>query len=179
VRWLLAAAVAGGAVACGGGGTPAGREASPAAPPTSQAEASAAHSPVPHESCTQEMAVPIKAVAWHDMKWKDNGGRGEGNDPHVVLAVPEAGAICGVRLRFTLTTTDGKPAFFQVFWRPRGGNFGEDHQTSAPLASGPAEQTFTAWVDGPIDALRIDPDARPVDFKLGGVALLKPADAHP
>jgi len=134
-----------------------------------------APSPVPHESCTEEVVAPIQAVGWHDMKWKGNGGRGEGNDPHVVLALAEAGAVCGVRLRFTVTTTDGKPAFFQVFWRMRGGAFGEKDQQSAAVPSSAKEQTFTAWIDGTIDAIRVDPDIRPVDFKLSGITLLKPA----
>ncbi len=162
------------AAGCGGGSEPPA-----AAPPSPAAVAAEAPKAAAVGPCTQEVPVAVNAVGWHDMKWKDNHGRGEGPDPHVVLALPNYGGICTVRLRFTLTTPDGKPAFFQVFWRRRGGTFNERDQQSAALNSSPQEQTFIASVNADIDSLRIDPDTKPMEFKLSEMVLSTPAGAAP
>jgi hypothetical protein len=170
--WIIVALA--GTVACGGGTE------EPARQPGSGSPAPAATAAPVTATCaqTRDVPIPLKAAILHDMTWKDDTGHGTGADPQVYFALPDVVRTCAVRLRFSLVTADGKPAFFQVFWKRRGGDFNEKDQEGAAVASG-EEQTFTANVDADIDGLRVDPDFRPVTFKLAEIVLVTPAGQPP
>ena len=160
-------------IACGGGRQPEAQAPSPSASPVGAAEPARAAA----GACTQEVPVPVRAVAFHDVKWQGNGGHGEGNDPHFILSVPNYGAICAVRLRFSVDTHDPQTVFFQVAWG-KGMDFGTRVQ-NFNLSPGAGEQTVTVNVNDEIDTLRVDPATRPVDFKISELVLTTRAGATP
>lgn len=177
MMWAIGIMVAlAGTGGCGGGsGERAALSRTAASAPAVAETARAAVAPCAQ---TQDVTAPVIALGSHDMTWKDDTGHGNGPDPHVVLALP-AGHVCAIRVSFTITTTDGRPAYFQVFWKRRGGEYNEKDQEAGAVASSAQPQTFTVKVDADIDGLRIDPDARPVTFKLSGIVLATPAGAAP
>jgi hypothetical protein len=177
VRILMAGLTLAGAAACGGGGTPETREIAASAKPATTAGSPPAAAG-PGSGCTQEVVVPAHAVATHDMKWKDGVGHGVGTDPHVIFMLPNRVSVCGVRLQFTLTTPDGAPALFQVFWTKGGVEFGKNQQ-NATLNSSAQGQTFTVWINDEIDSLRVDPNTNPVDFKMSEIVILMRPGASP
>lgn len=124
----------------------------------------------------REVPVPIEIVGSNQVAIENGAIRATGEDPYVVLALPEPRFVAGIRLTFTLTNGDGVPASTQVYWRRSGQNDFEESGRNVALTVpvGPAERTETVWTYDEIDGFRIDPDRRPCELRLARVVLLVP-----
>ena len=123
-----------------------------------------------------EEALPANIVLTHQLTWNGTVGRGEGPDPHFVLAVPAPRHVAAVRVRFVLTGPIPSAGWLEVYWR-RSDTTAFDGTRSHRFMLYPSEQerTLVVWVNDTIDQLRIDPDSRPCTFELRELTMLTPA----
>jgi hypothetical protein len=127
---------------------------------------------------THQVLLPVVPIATNQMTWEDGVGKGSGEDPYLVFALPYLQRVHAVRLRYAYENTPG-PASFQFFWRNSGrDDFAEERSVRLALDTGPGEKTITITVNDKIDQVRVDPDEKPCVFKLSEIVLLVP-DASP
>jgi hypothetical protein len=125
-----------------------------------------------------EVSVPINPVFLNEMTWKDGIGRGTGNDPFMVLALPEAQLVYAIRITYAYPeATFFSPISFQVFWkRSDRQEFVEEERTQTQeLRAATQDRTITIWVNDIIDQFRIDPDVKPCVIRIAKIELLVPA----
>jgi hypothetical protein len=122
----------------------------------------------------REQALSLEPAAVHNMTQVDGYWRGTGGDSYVLYSVKEKN-VAGVRLAYRLSKPIQRPAYLQMTWTDAAnGGFDEKGNTfvvyGAP-ATGQRQQT-TAWIDGPVDMLKVTPDIEASSFKLEELVLL-------
>lgn len=109
------------------------------------------------------------------LRWEGRTARVTGVDPWITFALPRPRYVAGVRLRYAHSNPAGLSARFKLSWK------------RADQADFPATQEFaiwgldsgtgrevTVWVCDTIDAIRIQPDNRPCEFRIDALDLLVP-----
>jgi hypothetical protein len=127
----------------------------------------------------QEIPIPLVPIDMNQMTWQDGIGKGLGDDPYLVFALPQPRLVYGIRVRYAYEDT-ASPASFQLFWRWTEHNeFTEQERNVVrELSTTAGEQTTTFWVYETIDQIRVDPDTKPCVFRLPEIVLLVPAPAQ-
>jgi hypothetical protein len=119
-----------------------------------------------------EIRVPVEPITMNQMTWKDGVGRGSGDDPYLVFALPQMQYVQAMRLKYAYEDT-ASPALFQLFWRRSDGDdFAEERSVRLDLDTGPGEKTTTILIGEKLDQIRIDPDMKPCVFRLSEIVLL-------
>lgn len=122
--------------------------------------------------------VPLSAVpdALDQMTWEGNTGRGTGNNPSVIFALPEPRFVAGIRITYSYPDTDGSPLYFRAFWKRSDlEDFNERRSyLNAFLERASGERTVTIWVGDIIDKFSIFPDNKSGFFKVSSITIMVP-----
>jgi hypothetical protein len=135
----------------------------------------------PSPSCGRRERLAPEVVAAHDLERAAAYWRATGEDPYLVLALPEERYVCAVEVTFALATPEERALRLEAFWMRSGSNTFEPGERSDAFAvrSSPTEQTVTVWVNDTIDRFRVDPDRAPNEFSLTRIVLVEPERAVP
>jgi hypothetical protein len=113
--------------------------------------------------------------ALREMVWHEGTGYGSGVDSWAGLSLERPRRVFAVRLIAAYPGAAETPPEFRLSWRRAGEEFFDPAGTAElRLPPGPQEMKITVWVNDTIDALRVQPDARPFVFRLWEVQLLEP-----
>jgi hypothetical protein len=128
----------------------------------------------------REVRLPLVATATHEVEWQGGSGRATGNDPCVVVNLPERRWVCGMRFVCRVTNEQGAAPFFQVQWRERGReDFSEAKSYVNHMLPPGGYSQFVFYTDTWIDQICIRPDNQPCEFSFVEIVLLTPADGEP
>jgi hypothetical protein len=123
-----------------------------------------------------EHSLSTEPGAVHNMTWSgvDETWDGTGSDSYLMFPVMSE-HVAGIRLKYRLSNASASPALLQVAWTAPGvSQFDVPGHTFArwgARADGQQEETV-AWIDGPVDMLRITPDIKAESFKLDEIEVL-------
>ena len=135
------------------------------------------------DKCTDPVPVAATLLASNQMTWNGAAGRADGTDPYAIFGLPERRYVCGVRVKFVLTSPRGNPMWLQMFWTDSGlQDFsGDERNSTVVVQPGPNAQTAVFHVHGTVDRIRLDPGIEPGPvFLLEEVTLLtRPNDCRP
>ena len=129
---------------------------------------------VPDE-CTGAKTVATTFLAANQMTWNGFTGLSEGTDPYAIFGLPARQYVCGVRVRFVLTSPHAAPMWLQMFWTDSTVQdfSGDERNSTIVVQPGPGVQTAVFHVHATIDRIRLDPGSEPGPvFTLEEVALL-------
>lgn len=123
---------------------------------------------------TPDLSEPLET---HEMTWASNAGTATGNDPYVIFALDRPTFVYAVRIRFTSTNRKNDPATFHAFWKNGEQNFVEHERSLRHIVPSGREWSATIWINSEISHLRLDPDARPCDFEIHELTMLRESEA--
>jgi hypothetical protein len=110
---------------------------------------------------TQEIAIPVTPLAFHDMEWQGSTGRGSGDDSFVVLALPKPQWVTAVRITCAYEPSSWR-ARLRMFWKGTDQeDFTNERQVTLDVRGGPGEKTLTLPVRDAVAQIRIHPDTKP------------------
>ena len=110
----------------------------------------------------REVPLPLEPTTVHDMAWDDGRARPIGDDPYLILKLPEARFIGGLRLEYSHEFPPrGGPEPFRISCKQDD----SDHFTSARTritrfhCLGPGKENITTWIGARVQQFRIRPTA--------------------
>ena len=123
----------------------------------------------------QEQVVALAPTEVRLARWHDGRVEVTGVDPWVRFDLPSPVHVCGIRLRYSHSGTDGSPARFRIAWsKPGQRDFPAEQQYGNWSLPTGADRTTTVWVDDEIERIQIQPDNRPCEFTIAELTLLVP-----
>lgn len=128
---------------------------------------------VTQEPICRATPVALRTLELHQVTANGDAFRGDGNDPFIVYALPQALRVCGVKIDYDIDGPRDTVPITQLFWKlaASGEEFDATvRNTTAASRNGIQSKTF--WIYASIDHFRFDPDTRPITFRVRSITLL-------
>ncbi|MBV9170480.1 MAG: hypothetical protein JOZ81_10390 [Chloroflexi bacterium] len=121
-----------------------------------------------------EQPLSTAPTSAHNMSLFEDQWSGRGSDSYLLYAV-DSPRVAGVRLKYRLSNATSSPALLQVAWSessaPEFDQPGHAFVRSSARADGQPEEVV-AWIDAPVNTLRVTPDNKATSFTLDEIVLL-------
>jgi hypothetical protein len=137
----------------------------------------------------REVALPLVPVAMNQVTWHGGIAHATGNYPYLVFALPENTYVCGIRVKYSYSSTEGSLPYVSLYWKrddqndftrdqsykysPTGDRANWARGTWTRLAQ--PQTTMFVWLCDNVKELRFHPDFKPCDCEISEILLLVPA----
>jgi hypothetical protein len=122
----------------------------------------------------REEPLSVAPVAVHNMSRAGDYWQGTGADSYLLYAIDHDN-VAGVRLKYSLTNSSAKPAYFQLTWSDSTTDRFDATGNSFVVWGAPAtsdQEEVVAWIGKTVSTLRVTPDFEASSFKLDEMVLL-------